>query len=89
MRHPHEDIPWLVVSFLDECLQDLGEGSVPGFVSLHDFPDLLVDNEKVVVFVDYAGCYVGIIHCGAKIMTICQFLPGGTALVIKESVASG
>jgi hypothetical protein len=56
---------------------------------LHDFPDLLVDDQEVVVFVYYAGSKFFVIHCETKIMTFCQKTSGGTAFVMKKSVASG
>ena len=89
MRHAHEHISRFVVAFLDEGFQSFGEGSIARLVSLHYFAHLLVYDQEVVVFVNYAGCYVCVIHCSAKIMTICQFSPGGTAFVIKKSVAPG
>ena len=51
VRHSHEYLAGLSVPSGDECLQCLAEGFVTGFVPLHDFSCLLVDDKKVVVFV--------------------------------------
>jgi hypothetical protein len=89
VRDSQENVSRFGVAFLDKGFEYVGEGSVAGLVALHYFSGLLVEYKQVVVFVNYAGGDVGVVHVGAKIMTICQFSPGGTAFVIEKSVASG
>ena len=83
MGDTQEHVPGFGVALLDEGLESIAQSFVAGLVPLHYLPDLLVYDQKVVVFVDDAGCYVGIIHLRAKIMTICHNCSGGTAFVIS------
>ncbi len=54
VRETHKDLAWLGVTLGYECLVLFAEGFVAGLVTLDDFSDLLVDDEKVVVFIKYS-----------------------------------
>ena len=53
MDHAEEDLAGLLVFLLDVLLHDVRERAVAGLVALHDLAALLVDDDDVVVFVDY------------------------------------
>ena len=57
-----EYVAGLAVALLDESFQVLREGSVAGTVALDYLSRLLVENQKVIVFVENAGCYIGKVH---------------------------
>ena len=57
-----EHIAGLAVALLDEGLEILGEGSVAGTVALDYLSRLFIENQKVIVFVENTGCYVGKVH---------------------------
>ncbi len=50
----HEDLAGLGIALGYERLVLFAEGFVAGLVALDDFSDLLVDYEKVVVFIKYS-----------------------------------
>jgi hypothetical protein len=54
MRESHEDLTWLGIALGDEGLVLLTERLISGLVSLYDFTNLLVHDEKMVVFVKYS-----------------------------------
>ncbi len=54
VREAHEDLAGLRVALGYECLVFFAERFVAGLVALDDLPDLLVDYEKVVVFIKYS-----------------------------------
>ena len=89
MWNSQEHVTWLGIPLFDKLLQDIAEGSVTRLVPLNYLSYLLVYDQKVIIFVDYAGGDVFVIHCRAKIMTFCQKISGGTAFVIKKSVSFG
>ena len=88
VRYSHENPPRLVVPEGHESLQGLAQGLVAGLVALHYLSRAFVENEQVIVFIDYAALKVVEffrvrlpVNHGAKIMTICQKTAGGTRLV--------
>ena len=52
VRKPHEHLTGLIVALCDECFICLSQRLVGSLVSLYDLPYLLVDNEKMIVFVE-------------------------------------
>ena len=55
MRYAEENFPRLGVPYGYEGLVFVAESLVPGLVALDDFPDFLVDDENMVVFVKDPG----------------------------------
>ena len=57
MSYPHEDIARLVVLLLEPSLQLLAQRHVARLVALHDFGAGLVDDNHMIVFVEYLHSY--------------------------------
>ena len=53
VRHAQEYVAGLVILLLDPRLHRVDEGGVAGAVALHQFAGTLVDDDDVVVVVDY------------------------------------
>ena len=53
MDQPEKDVPRLVVFFYQPRLASIEQGGSSGLVSLHQLPAGLVDDQEMVVFVDY------------------------------------
>ncbi len=56
--YAHEYFSWFSVAPCDIGLESLGQTFVSGLVSLYYFPDLLVDDEEVVIFKKNPGLKV-------------------------------
>lgn len=60
VRYAQEYIARLSIFFLQIGFDDLGQWGVARFVALHDFARGFVDDDDVIVFVEYGHCGLGV-----------------------------
>ena len=56
MYHAEKHVARFGIFFFDIGFHVVGQGAVARFVALHDFAGLFVDDDNVVIFVDYFHC---------------------------------
>ncbi len=59
MHDPEEYVPRLVVLRLEILFEDVYERFISGLITLYDLSRLFIDDEEMVVFVEYVHLVIG------------------------------